>query len=107
MREVSTSRMYKVEEARISDLLTNAGFLLVKPLSRPAWTDQELLPPVLLSGSECLCAKFPGSYAIDWSSDTEERRIEDFDSVGIDPEMREQERGSATERFGKDFGWEK
>jgi hypothetical protein len=85
--------------------LITAGFLLIKPYSRPDWGSERLLPQEIISASDCLCPQFPDSYAIKWTSDSEENKAKGFDSVGLSPNLRAAATEWATENFQKSFGW--
>ena len=85
--------------------LITAGFLLIKPSPRPDWGSENLLPSEIISASDCLCPQFPDSYAIQWTSDSEENKAKGFDSVGLPPELRAAATEWATENFQKSFGW--
>ena len=82
-----------------------AGFLLIKPCPRPDWSSATLLPPEIISASDCFCPQFPDTYALEWSSRSEEERAEGFDSVGLPPDLRPAAAKWATENFEKSFGW--
>jgi hypothetical protein len=82
-----------------------AGFLLVKPVPRPEWLSKELLPEQIVSASACICPQFPNSYAIRWSSDSDESREKQFDVIGLAPARRGDAMAWATEKFEEAFGW--
>ena len=89
-----------------SDELTEVGYILVVRAQRPEWADAELLPSELISASDCICAAFPGPYALDWASIRDEDRAKAFDEVGVPPELRSEAIDWATGAFGAAFGWE-
>jgi len=82
-----------------------AGFLLVKPVSRPAWVSSTLMPEYLVSASACICPRFPGSYAISWCGDPPAERATAFDNIGLEPEKREAATKWATDAFETAYGW--
>jgi hypothetical protein len=82
-----------------------AGFLLVKLVPRPEWLSRELLPDEIVSASNCICPQFPGSYAIRWSSDSDETRASRLDEIGLAPARRDEAMDWATDEFEKAFGW--
>jgi hypothetical protein len=85
--------------------LISAGFLLIKPSPRPNWHEPSLLPEQIVSASDCLCPRFPGPYAITWSSGPEASQREGFEAVGLAPETWREAEGWATAQFGRAFGW--
>ena len=82
-----------------------AGYLLVRPVPRPAWASQALLPADLVSASGCICPQFPATSAIDWVQVPEVARNDDLDAIGLPPARRGEARAWARERFETDFGW--
>ena len=82
-----------------------AGFLLLRPSPRPAWAPENLLPQEIISASDCLCPRFPGTYAIEWTSDPVDERVRGFEAVGLSPDIRVEATKWATENFEKSFGW--
>jgi hypothetical protein len=87
------------------DDLIALGYLLVRPHADFAWANG-LLPNPIISVSTCLCPQFPGSYAIEWCTDSEESRARAFEAVGIPPDRRQTARQWATKAFNSEFGWE-
>jgi hypothetical protein len=88
--------------------LISAGFLLIRPSPRPNWPGECLenfLPEQVLSASECLCPRFPGTYVIHWSSDSEDERKHQFEKIGLTAERQKEATDWATERFDQAFGW--
>lgn len=83
----------------------SAGFLLVKPVERPAYMDKELLPRRIVSACDCICPCFPGIYAIAWSAESAERRAAAFDQIGVPAAERDAVQRWATESFEEHFGW--
>jgi hypothetical protein len=81
------------------------GYLLIRPLPRGSFFSAELLPDLLISASECLCPQFPGDYAVDWCSMTDEQRSEKFGSVGVQADHVAAAREWATRAFDEEFGW--
>lgn len=94
--EMATSR---------TDHLLALGYLIVRPMPRDSFFSAELVPDLIVSASACLCHQFPGPYAVDWCSDTEEKRAKDLAEFGIDPAHQPVARRWATESFGQSFGW--
>jgi hypothetical protein len=88
-----------------SDNILAAGFLLIRPTPRAHYMSPKLLPANIISLSECICPRFPGPYAIDWASATEDQRSHDFDKVGLPPQDRAAALTWATGAFGIEFGW--
>ncbi len=78
-----------------------AGYLIV----RPARGRSLLLPAEVLSASDCVCAQFPRSSALSWSSSSAERRNADFDAIGLPRLRRRDAEAWATSEFGVRFGW--
>jgi len=85
--------------------LISSGFLLLRPSTRPDWASQNLLPQEIISASDCLCPRFPDTYAIEWTSDSEDQRTQGFDAVGLSPTARPEAIKWATRRFEKSYGW--
>jgi hypothetical protein len=81
------------------------GYLLLRPLARTSFFAAELVPPWITSASDCLCPRFPGVYAIDWSSTPADARAEAFAKIGIPPADQPSARAWATRAFDSDFGW--
>jgi hypothetical protein len=85
--------------------LIAAGFLLLSPSPRPDWASENLLPQEIISASDCLCAQFPGTYTIEWTTDTEDQRTIGFEAVGIPRAARSEAMKWATKSFEKSYGW--
>jgi hypothetical protein len=81
------------------------GYLLLRPLARTSFFAAELVPPLITSASDCLCPRFPGVFAIDWSSTSNDARAEAFAKLGIPPADQPKARAWATLAFDNDFGW--
>lgn len=89
------------------------GFFVIRAASRPSWAfrsldrtiSEQLLPDKILSLSPCLCHKFPGTYAIEWCSHSDAERIEGFEKVSIQPELRAYASDWATTNFDNAFGY--
>jgi hypothetical protein len=88
----------------MSELLA-VGYLLVRPLERTSFWSAELIPRWITSASSCLCPRFPGPYAIEWSSSSEEVRSAAFAKLGVPAALQPAARAWATESFEKEFGW--
>ena len=58
-----------------TERIVAAGFLLLKPVSRPEWLSKDLLPEQIVSGSACICAQFPGSYPAPDDAGPESQRV--------------------------------
>lgn len=82
-----------------------AGYLLLRPMPRPSYMAQSLLPSEIVSASECICPQFPDTSAIGWVKASEEARFEALDAVGLPAERRNDARAWATDAFGVAFGW--
>lgn len=82
-----------------------AGYLLVHPAPRPAWTEATLLPPEIVSASPCFCPQFPGPAAIDWVREDDAKRTAALAKLGLAEERHDEARRWATEHFGTTFGW--
>ncbi len=87
------------------DDLVAVGYLLLRPLERTSFLSSDLVPRLITSASECLCPRFPGVYAIDWSSTSKDARAEAFAKIGIPPDSQPAAREWATRAFDNDFGW--
>lgn len=87
------------------DDLIAVGYLLLRPVARTSFFAAELVPPLITSASDCLCPRFPGVFAIDWSSTSEDARAEAFAKLGIPPADQPNARAWATLAFDNDFGW--
>jgi hypothetical protein len=57
------------------------------------------------AASDCLCSRFPGDYAIDWCSTSDQRRADAFAKMGIPAAQRSKACAWATDAFDKEFGW--
>ncbi|MDB4980449.1 MAG: hypothetical protein JWM82_1201 [Myxococcales bacterium] len=88
----------------MNDDLVSVGYLLLRPLERTSFFSA-LVPRSITSASPCLCPRFPGIYAIDWSSTPEDERGEAFVKIGIPPADQPAARAWATRAFDDDFGW--
>lgn len=84
--------------------LIAVGYLLIRPVSRPPWSS-EVLPDRILSVSRCICPQFPGAYALEWSSLSDEGRANGFDAMGLAQSRRKKAMESVTASFGESIGW--
>src|SRR5262245_14447629 len=82
-----------------------AGFLLVRPISRPDWVSSALMPEHLVSASACICPHFPGTYAISWGTNASDVRAAALDDIGLEPSKRDAATKWATDAFESDYGW--
>jgi hypothetical protein len=94
----------QVNDAAFPEFIS-AGFLLVKPVTRPEGLSTELLPEQIVSASRCICPQFPGSYALSWCSDSTEARAAEFDRIGLTSDARQDASQWATAEFEQSFGW--
>jgi hypothetical protein len=69
----------------MSETLVSIGYTVVLPRMRDPGRSEDLLPPLLWSRSECLCAFLPGMWCISWVTDTEAARREQAERFGVDP----------------------
>jgi len=60
-----------------------AGYIVTRRVQRPAYMDASLLPPDLLSASECIGDMFPSFWALSWSSISKEDRITSAAKFGV------------------------
>jgi hypothetical protein len=89
----------------MKDDLVALGYLMVRPMRRDSFFSAELVPELIVSASACLCHQFPGDYAVDWCSVTDEERTRKLGEFGIDPTQQAAARKWATENFDDLFGW--
>jgi hypothetical protein len=89
----------------MTDDLLAIGYLIVRPMQRDSFFSAELVPELIVSASACLCHRFPGDYAIDWSSVSEEVRATSLADFGIGPAQQPSARRWATESFDQLYGW--
>jgi hypothetical protein len=87
------------------DRTVAAGFLLVRPVERPSWSTQSLLPDVIISASGCRCPMFPGPYCLSWCSNSEEERAQKFRDIGLAAQEIPGAIEWATAVFEVEFGW--
>lgn len=82
-----------------------AGYLLLRPMPRPSFSAQPLLPEEVISASQCICPQFPDTSTIGWVRASEAARSHALDAVGLPAERRDDARAWATAEFGVAFGW--
>jgi hypothetical protein len=83
----------------------SAGWYLTRAFPRTAFSDRELLPPALVSMSECLAAFAPGQWAIEWTIATLADREVDAAAFGVAAEGLPRVISWSTTAFDVAFGW--
>ena len=66
------------------DEYVSGGYCIVQAVPREDWLGEGLLPEMILSASGCRCSSIPDSWAIRWTSMTDEGRLEDAAEFGLD-----------------------
>lgn len=69
------------------------------------YVSPELISPVIVSASECICPQLPGPYAISWSSTSAKQRGSDFEEIGVRTEQRQSALEWATSALDTEFSW--
>lgn len=87
----------------ISDYISG-GFYITKFVERPAYASQDLLPAKILSISSCICPFVPDIWTIEWSSETQEERLEKAKKFGLSNDIKEAI-SWVTSKFGEEIGW--
>jgi len=83
----------------------SGGYFVTRRVDTPSYSSSDLLPSRIFSASSCICDFIPDTWAIEWSSDTRERRLEDAEKFGLsEPELKKVTKW-VTSRFGKEVGW--
>src|SRR5207244_13553204 len=85
--------------------MLSAGCLLIQPVVRPPHVSAELIPPTVISASDCISPQFPGPYAISWCLISDDERARSLVAVGIPAEKHAHAIAWATEAFDTAFGW--
>src|SRR5690349_14447562 len=83
----------------------SGGYFVALATERPSYMNADLLPPRIVSASQCICRFFPDSWAIEWASDSPEERAEAAAAFGITAEQYPQVKHWATNAFEHEFGW--
>ncbi len=91
-------------EKDLSEFLS-AGFIITRAVARPPYSSVDLLPELILSGSDCIAQFVPDTWCIDWANDKPESRLETAKFFGLDCPRAAEVSAWATPRFGIDFGW--
>ena len=60
-----------------------AGYLITRPVARPAGMDSSLIPERILTASSCFACVLPDTWALSWGNVTEEERREALRMFGI------------------------
>ncbi|MEO1333657.1 MAG: hypothetical protein AAFV32_09090 [Myxococcota bacterium] len=63
----------------------SGGYFVVLPAARSPYMNAELLPDEILTVSDCINDMAPHTWAIDWSTDSAESRVEHASKFGIEP----------------------
>src|SRR5262245_15744422 len=82
-----------------------AGYVLTRPIPRPASFSAELLPQELLSMSGCLAETIPDTWTLAWASITEDDRQSDAAAFGLNPSQVTDLISWATQAFDNSWGW--
>ena len=84
----------------------SAGYFITKAEERPGYASADLLPDQFISLCNCICKFFPSYWAIEWSSEAQEKRIEAASYFGITEDRLDNTISEVTKLFDIDFGWE-
>lgn len=91
-------------EKPLSDFIS-AGFFVTREVERPSSLSAELLPARMISASRCIASFAPDTWCIEWTQDTQERRIEAARAFGLDAQALQEITAWATSRFDKAIRW--
>jgi len=65
-------------------MTASGGYFLTTAVERPAYVSTDLLPPRLLSLSDCICDFVPDFWAIEWAKVSRENRIAEAQKRRVD-----------------------
>ncbi len=89
---------------QLSDFIS-AGFLVTREVERPSCMSARLLPARIVSASDCIAPFAPDTWCIEWTNDTQERRVGSAGAFGLDSQTLEELTAWATERFDRTIRW--
>jgi hypothetical protein len=91
-------------ETQLSDFISG-GLLVTREVDRPSYVSAELLPGRIVSASGCIAPFAPDTWCIEWTRDTQERRIQDARAIGLESQALKEIIAWATPRFGRSIRW--
>lgn len=82
------------------------GYFITKAVERPAYVSSGLLPPRIVSLSECICDCVPDMWAIEWTGVSPEERTAKASKADIDAATLDQVISWTTQQMNAGtFGW--
>lgn len=63
--------------------LIAGGYYVTRPVERPPYVSAELMPPRILSVSDCLSTMVPDTWALSWVKNTESERLQELRAAGL------------------------
>lgn len=81
------------------------GFIIVREAARAAYMNAEIVPPRLLSASECLVPTAPGTWGIDWATATRESRLEELRKFDLADDRLDDLIAWSSSKFDRGLGW--
>lgn len=89
-----------------SDRLIAGGYYVTMPSERPKHKPASLMPPRILSVSDCLATIFPSTWALSWANHTECERMEAMVAAGLPDAALQRAMSWVTAALDAgEFGW--
>jgi hypothetical protein len=87
------------------NLYISAGFFITRLIPRTPYLNSQLLPNELISASRCFAPQIPDTWTIEWTHETDERRVKQANEFYLDESHLSHIITWITSRFGTEIGW--